>query len=574
MIQRIKKPISVLMAVLMIFSVLSAIPFTASAETADLTISNVDEWNSFAASVKGGNTYSGQIVQMTADVGPVTTMVGGTFSGTFDGNGHKLTVNISGTATFEYVENATFQNLILAGSITGTGIHTAALVRGITGTGSVCTFKDVDIYADVNCSNSYIGGYIGNASTANTVIIEDSIFAGSLNKTGSGQGNFIGGFIGWSQQLTATIDNCAFTGSYSNIKSFNNIGFSYKDSTSITVSDFYSNVSEVFVANVNNGIRLYTPSSSYPTTVAFVRNGEQKTFYTPLSDALSGWANDSTLTLLTNVTTDSTISVTGTKTLDLNGYGITMTGSGSVISVGSGANLTLNDSNNPNTTHYYAVDNSGLAMVGNGSLSFTGGYITGGNVNGYGGGIYIDGTVTMNGGTIIGNHAERGGGVGIPQGNGKFTLNAGTISYNTASTYGGGVMNFAHKTKGLMIIRGGSITNNTGGSGGGIFSQTEIQLSGSPDISNNKKGDSSNNLVFYNYNESIIKVTDDFTPVTPIGVIKYATGTTDVTGKTGWDQPCVGAITASVDTSFNEAADFTSEDPRCAVVKAGSCRQL
>ena len=137
MIQRIKKPISVLMAVLMIFSVLSAIPFTASAETADLTISNVDEWNSFAASVKSGNTYSGQTVQMTADVGPVTTMVGGTFNGTFDGDGHKLTVNISGTATFEYVQNATFQNLILAGSITGTGIHTAALVRGITGTGSV-----------------------------------------------------------------------------------------------------------------------------------------------------------------------------------------------------------------------------------------------------------------------------------------------------------------------------------------------------------------------------------------------------------------------------------------------------
>ncbi|MBR2589655.1 MAG: hypothetical protein IKE65_01880, partial [Clostridia bacterium] len=246
-----------------------------------LSISNVDEWNSFAASVKDGNTYSGKIVRMTADVGPVTTMVSGTFSGTFDGGSHTLTVNISGgnasVATFEVVKDATIQNLTLAGSITSSGIHSAALVKSLPGSGTSCTIKNVDIYADVNCSNNYLGGFIGHAGTANTVNIENSIFAGSINKTGSGQGGYIGGFIGWSQQLTATIDNCAFTGSYSNIKSFNNIGFSYNAPTKITVNDFYSNVSEVFGTSANHGTRLYTPSSSYPTTVALVNHGGEKT---------------------------------------------------------------------------------------------------------------------------------------------------------------------------------------------------------------------------------------------------------------------------------------------------------
>ncbi|MBR0413356.1 MAG: hypothetical protein IJI47_07330, partial [Eubacterium sp.] len=126
-----------------------------------LSISNVDEWNSFAASVKGGNTYSGKIVRMTADVGPVTTMVAGTFSGTFDGGSHTLTVNISGgnasVATFQVVKDATIQNLTLAGSITSSGIHSAALVKSVSDSGTSCTIKNVDIYADVNCAQDYIG---------------------------------------------------------------------------------------------------------------------------------------------------------------------------------------------------------------------------------------------------------------------------------------------------------------------------------------------------------------------------------------------------------------------------------
>lgn len=69
------------------------------------------------------------------------------------------------------------------------------------------------------------------------------------------------------------------------------------------------------------------------------------TGYASLSEALSAWTEGSTIKLRSDVTTGSTINVpTGEHTLDLNGYGIKMTGSGSVINVSSGAKLNINDS--------------------------------------------------------------------------------------------------------------------------------------------------------------------------------------------------------------------------------------
>ena len=262
--------------------------------------------------------------------------------------------------------------------------------------------------------------------------------------------------------------------------------------------------------------------------VARVTSGETTTYYGTLSDAVSAWTDNSTLTLLKDVTTASTISVTGTKTLDLNGHGIKMTGSGSVISVGSGANLTLNDSNTT-AVHKYSISNptsngAGLATVNdtNGTKTFTGGYITGGNVAD-GSGIKINGgTVTMNGGTIIGNSATQtnswnGGGVYV--GSGTFNLIGGSIRNNYAAIKGAGVTaagsnatfnmsggsiegnHSGEWTAGVLAdsgatvrITGGSIVGNANneakGFGGIGIAQnsTKVQISGNPIIKNNTAG--------------------------------------------------------------------------------------
>ena len=143
-----------------------------------------------------------------------------------------------------------------------------------------------------------------------------------------------------------------------------------------------------------------------------------------------------TVKLEKDYTIDSTLEVTSLKgvTLDLNGHVIKMSesSSGSVIRVNNGASLTLQDSS-PAAAH--DGDNASLPY---------GGVLTGGSVgdsnyysDGGGGVNVVQGSFTMNGGTIYGcTAAKYGGGVNVT--NSSFTMNGGTI-YGCTAKYGGGV---------------------------------------------------------------------------------------------------------------------------------------
>jgi uncharacterized repeat protein (TIGR02543 family) len=76
-------------------------------------------------------------------------------------------------------------------------------------------------------------------------------------------------------------------------------------------------------------------------------------------------------------------------------------------------------------------------------------------VSGNGGGIYLVGTFTMNGGIITNNTAADGGGIFYLR---RFTMNGGEISGNTATNNGGGV--FAY-SGGPPTMNGGTISGNT-----------------------------------------------------------------------------------------------------------------
>lgn len=96
------------------------------------------------------------------------------------------------------------------------------------------------------------------------------------------------------------------------------------------------------------------------------------------------------ITLLADFTATEgagSLSVSGTKTLDLNGHVINGVGKvGSVITVSANANLTLTD-NSKDKTHKFTVDNNGLWTLDeqNGTQTIIGGIITGGNGTGAGG---------------------------------------------------------------------------------------------------------------------------------------------------------------------------------------------
>ena len=122
-----------------------------------------------------------------------------------------------------------------------------------------------------------------------------------------------------------------------------------------------------------------------------------------------------------------------------------------------------------------------IFTVGQGSeVSISGITISGGNApNSTGGGIHNrEGILTVSDSTISGNSAGFGGGVFSDthlSGTEKSTITNSTISGNSATNQGGGVYNFA----GLSVIEHSTITNNTApngeGSGVASFGQTDTR---------------------------------------------------------------------------------------------------
>ena len=168
-----------------------------------------------------------------------------------------------------------------------------------------------------------------------------------------------------------------------------------------------------------------------------------------------------------NVQGDFTVD--GTVTLCLNGYTITGTGSGSVITVNSGT-FTLTDCSEGET-----------------------GKVTGGKANGngvnYGGGVYVKyseevyesggATFILEGGSITGNTAAFGGGVAVENGN-HFIMNGGSITDNDFSNSGGGV--YVAYLKATFTMFDGTIANNIGTdeytTGGGVYATSNFTMNG------------------------------------------------------------------------------------------------
>lgn len=118
----------------------------------------------------------------------------------------------------------------------------------------------------------------------------------------------------------------------------------------------------------------------------------------------------------------------------------------------------------------------------------------------HGGGVYARGTVYMNGGNIINNKSERGGGVYIYPA-AKFYMSSGSINNNEAASSGGGVY-IAEKSylgETTLAMSGGSITGNavisnlTSSNGGGVYNAASIKISGNVQIAGNLKKKSEQN---------------------------------------------------------------------------------
>ena len=555
-------------------------------------------------SFTGGYITGGNLTSAGDDDGMITVglgafaMTGGTIIGNYSSQ-HGGAVTVSGGATF----NMSGGNIIgNKAGVSGNAVYVSGTVlsnfnmnggtirnnsNGNHNAGDAAIYQD-ETLANIRLSGGTISNnYWGvNCDDKGTVSI-----TGPVNVTGNVKG--IGGWGTLELQGNPTIAN--------NTDGVTKTNVVVPSGKTIDITDALSNSTpigitmetpedEVFTSSLSgrgNASNFSSDNPAYPVglnasneailVVPKVADVDGKT-YGSLSAALDDWDSNTTLKLLTDVTTDEALSVSllsNNKTLDLNGYGLTMTASdASVISLTTG-NLTIKDSRPAEGTHYYYIgaDNLGhlceatdpayTAAAADKKGSFTGGYITGTNHTSallLAGAITVNvGTLTMTGGTIIGNYCNRHGAVALNGGTfnmsggniignkagvsgnavyigltSSFNMTGGTITNNSngnldeedAAVYLNGTSfnmsagEISHSywgvssdNSGTIVIKGSStITNNTKGIGG----WNAMELQDSPFISGNMDGSTASNL--HVPDGKTISITGTLSNATPIGI--------------------------------------------------------
>ena len=274
--------------------------------------------------------------------------------------------------------------------------------------------------------------------------------------------------------------------------------------------------------------------------VASVTSNGTTTKYTELSTALTNWTDGSTLTLLADVSINSAISVSGTKTLDLNGKTITMTGNDCILYV-NGGSLTVNG-NGGTLTGGKGGRNYGDSYRRGGAIDLKSGSIILDNCNitnntaSFGGAVFMAGstTLTIQNGTAFTNNS--GGAVFWVQG-GTVNMTGGTISNNSTTAVS---MQSASWYSDLsrFNMTGGTISNNTG---------SGVAFSGTPTGICSVSG----NAVIKDNTSSNLNLSG--------GVLLNVNGALGDDASIGITMSNPGVFTNSTDTSLNDQTKFFSD---------------
>ena len=224
----------------------------------NLVINNKTEWDNFSS--HAGN-YENKYVQLNADISNITAMTSGTFKGIFDGNGHKLTVNLTNSggnvAPFQYLNGGTIMNLTVAGSVTSTTLFCSGLVARTSG--GVCLIDNCVVNTN-NTGVGYVGGVVAHAYNATSLTISNCIYGGTIAIQPNGNENYSGGILGWynnNQTLDLVMTNCLFKGDYTGNGQFHPIGVKKLDRIfkSINCTNCYYTKNP---ANIDDAKRTFT----------------------------------------------------------------------------------------------------------------------------------------------------------------------------------------------------------------------------------------------------------------------------------------------------------------------------
>ena len=316
-------------------------------------------WATFASNVNNGiSTYNGKTVYLDEDISIVNEMVGTSdypFRGTFNGQNHTLTVDITSTesytAPFHFVNGAIIENLIVEGEVKSTSRHSSGLVGNLLSTKTI-TIQNCLINTNVGTSSTnsdYCGGIIGHSHDGDITII-GSAYTGTLTVNGN---NLTGGLIGWGDTPTrVSVSNSIFAGNYNGNGYFHPVGCANHansiSSSAITISNCYFTVDATSNFSSGNTDKPIDQKASNKGKHAYTITGDE----------------------------GITVTMNGTSTIyDISGieaYNVGVVYDGQIIA-GSGDNVSLNISGSENgyLATYGSISGSGpytLAMASNNTI--------------------------------------------------------------------------------------------------------------------------------------------------------------------------------------------------------------
>ena len=183
-----KRALVVFMAIVMVFTYM---PSSMGVETAWAdTATVINDAAGFAAMESSGNYVLGKDITISESYSK------GEFSGTFDGNGHTVTLNGTTNGVFESTAtSAVIQNLAVEGTVSG-----GQYISGIVGK-NAGTIKNCKNAANVTSTGRYVGGIAGKTTGS----ISECYNIGMITSTYTGSRGHIGGIAGDS---SSKIENC------------------------------------------------------------------------------------------------------------------------------------------------------------------------------------------------------------------------------------------------------------------------------------------------------------------------------------------------------------------------------
>ena len=194
---------------------------------ANLTIGTLAQLEQFRNDVNGGNDYSGETIELSADIdltGVSWAPIGTSscpFKGIFNGNGHTISymaVSINQNASdvsvgfFGVTGSATIQNIGIINSSVDVQCSNVVFAGSLVGKSNSTAVSNSYSTADVNVANTdssdvYVGGLLGQN---NSGTVSNSYSVGNVEVSSSGN-KYVGKLIG--KQASGTVTNSYYLNS-------------------------------------------------------------------------------------------------------------------------------------------------------------------------------------------------------------------------------------------------------------------------------------------------------------------------------------------------------------------------